>query len=119
MTNAIAAGTLILGLLAAGAASAEPLAYSWTGMGVGSGKCATYKMTIDVTVDGSSVKGLFEQDGRPQRHFEAIKDAKGLFKAKAEVGGGGSMEVTGGLSDADPKVLLDGYCKFGGKLTKK
>ncbi len=119
MTKTIAAAGLVISLFAAGAAQAEPINYSWTGMGVGSGKCATYKMKIDVTVDGNSVKGLFEQEGRPQRHFEAVKDAKGVFKTKAEVGGGGSMDVTGGVSDADPKVLLDGYCKFGGKLTKK
>jgi hypothetical protein len=118
MTRAIAAG-LTMAVLLAGTAQAEPITYSWTGMGVGSGKCATYKMTIDVTVDGNSVKALFEQEGRPQRHFEAVKDAKGAFKAKAEVGGGGSMDVTGSVADADPKVVLDGYCKFGGKLTKK
>jgi hypothetical protein len=76
-------------------------------------------MTIDVTVDGNAVKGLFEQEGRPQRHFEATKDATGAFKTKAEVGGGGSMDVAGSLKDGASQVVLDGYCKFGGKLTKK
>jgi hypothetical protein len=110
------------GLLVAGAAMAQTTAYSWSGYGTnvpGSSKCPTYKMTISLTVDGNSVKGQFEQEGRPQRHFEATKDASGLFKTKAEVGNGGSMDVTGSVKDGDTKVLLDGYCKFGGPLTKK
>ena len=107
------------GLLAAGGAWAQQAAYSWTGMGVGSGKCTTYKMEINVTVEGNSVKGLFQQEGRPQRHFEATKDGAGVFKTKAEVGGGGSMEVTGNIKDGASQVMLDGYCKFGGPLTKK
>ena len=78
-----------------------------------------YKMTINVTVAGDSVKAMFQQEGRPERHFEATKDAKGMFKTKAALDGGNSMEVTGTISDVDSKVLLDGYCKFGGKLTKK
>jgi hypothetical protein len=115
------AGLLFTGLFM-GAAQAQTAAYNWTGYGVnvaGSSKCPTYKMVIDVTVDGSSVKGLFQQEGRPQRHFEATKDASGLFKAKADLGGSSSMDVTGSLKDGDSKVLLDGYCKFGGPLTKK
>jgi hypothetical protein len=115
------AGLLFTGLFM-GAAQAQTVAYNWTGYGVnvaGSSKCPTYKMVIDVTVDGSSVKGLFQQEGRPQRHFEATKDASGLFKAKADLGGSSSMDVTGSLKDGDSKVLLDGYCKFGGPLTKK
>lgn len=118
MTKAIAAATMMV-LLAAGAAQAEEAQYTWTGMGVGAGKCSTYKMTIDVTADGNNVKAMFQQQGRPERHFEAVKDATGAFKTKAEVGGGGSMDVTGSLAEASPTVLLDGYCKFGGKLTKK
>ena len=46
----------VLGI--AGPAYAQPVAYSWTGMGTnvpGSSKCPTYKMTIDVTVEGRSV----------------------------------------------------------------
>jgi len=105
-----------------GAAQAQTAAYAWTGYGVnvsGSSKCPTYKMVIDVTVEGNSVKGLFQQEGRPQRHFEATRDAGGVFKAKADLGGNSSMDVTGSLKDGDSKVLLDGYCKFGGTLTKK
>ena len=113
---------VLAGLLVVGAAHAQPVAYTWTGYGKnvpGSSKCPTYKMVIDVTVDGNSVKGLFQQEGRPQRHFEATRDASGLFKAKADLGGSSAMDVTGSLKDGDSKVLLDGYCKFGGPLTKK
>lgn len=100
-------------------AQAQQAAYTWTGMGMGSGKCTSYKMTIDVTVEGTAVKGLFKQEGRDQRHFEATMGAGGVFKTKAVVGGGGAMDVTGTIADAGSKVLLDGYCKFDAKLTKK
>ena len=109
-----------LALLATGSARAAEVAYAWEGMGVnvpGSSKCATYKMAIGVTVDGNTVKGVFQQQGRDERHFEAVLDAKGAFKAKATVGG--SMDVSGVISDKESGVLLDGYCKFGGKLTQK
>jgi hypothetical protein len=29
------------------------------------------------------------------------------------------MDVTGSVKDGDSKILLDGYCKFGGPLAKK
>ena len=122
MIRVVVLGGAVAGLLFAGVAQAQTAAYTWTGYGVnvpGSSKCPTYKMVIDVTVDGNSVKGLFQQEGRPQRHFEATKDASGVFKAKADLGGSSSMDVTGSLKDGDSKVLLDGYCKFGGPLTKK
>jgi hypothetical protein len=120
MRTFVAAGA-VAAFLVAGAAQAEPVSYSWTGTGTsvpGSSKCATYKMKIDVTVDGNAVKGEFQQQGRDQRHFEATKDGNGLFKTKAVVGGGGSMDVSGSLKDGAARILLDGYCKFGGPLTK-
>ena len=122
MIRVVVLGGAMAGLLLTGAAQAQTAAYNWTGYGVnvsGSSKCPTYKMVIDVTVDGNSVKGLFQQEGRPQRHFEATRDASGLFKAKADLGGSSTMDVSGSLKDGDSKVLLDGYCKFGGPLTKK
>jgi hypothetical protein len=76
-------------------------------------------MTINVTVVGDSVKALFEQEGRPERHFEATKDAKGMFKTTAVVGGGNIMQVSGMIGATDSTVLLDGYCKFEGHLVKK
>ena len=109
-------------LLLAGSAQAAPVTYRWTGYGVnvpGSSKCPAYKMTIDITVDGPSVTARFQQEGRPQRHFEARLDAQGGFKTRAVVGGGNIMEVSGAISPSDKSVLLDGYCRFGGKLDPK
>lgn len=120
MLKAFAVSTLAT-LLFAGSASAQSVAYAWTGYGInvpGSSKCASYKMTINVTVAGDSVKAHFQQEGRPERHFEATKDAKGMFQTVATLGSGNVIQVSGTISDADSKVLLDGYCKFGGPLTK-
>jgi hypothetical protein len=120
MLKAIAAGVLAAALFAS-AAQAEPAVYTWTGYGTnppGSGKCPTYKMVIDVTVDGADVKGRFQQEGRPERKFEtALKN--GVIKTAAMVGGGGMMDVTGQIKEGDSKIKLDGYCIFEGKLTKK
>ena len=104
-----------------GAASAQQVAYTWEGMGVGvvgSSKCATYKMNIAVTVEGNKVKGTFQQDNRPQRTFEAVAGADGMYNGKATLDEG-TLEVTGSIKDANPTIVLDGYCKFGGKLTSK
>ena len=122
MMKVVVLGGAMAGLLLSGAAQAQTAAYNWTGYGVnvpGSSKCPTYKMTINLTVSGDSVKAQFEQEGRPERHFEATKDAKGAYKTTAVVGGGNIMQVSGMITDADSTVLLDGYCKFGGHLTKK
>ena len=120
MLRAFAVSSLAT-LLFAGSAYAQSGAYAWTGYGInvpGSSKCASYKMTINVTVAGDSVKAHFQQEGRPERHFEATKDAKGMFQTVATLGSGNVIQVSGTISDADSKVLLDGYCKFGGPLTK-
>lgn len=114
--------TILATLLLAGAAHAQAVKYVWTGYGInvpGSSKCPTYKMTINVTVAGDSVKAMFEQEGRPERHFETTKDAKGMFHTSAVVGGGNVIQVSGTINGAESNVLLDGYCKFGGILTKK
>ncbi len=115
---AVAVATLMLTTTA----QTAPVRYSWTGYGVnvpGSSKCPSYKMTIDVTVDGTNITARFEQEGRPQRHFEATLDAQGGFKTTAVVGGGNIMQVSGAISGAQSHVLLDGYCKFGGNLAPK
>ena len=121
MLKAIAAGMLAAVLLA-GAAHAEPVVYTWTGYGInvlGSSKCVTYKMKIDVTVDGAAVKGLFQQEGRDQRNFQATLGNNGAIKTTAVVGGGGTMDVVGQIKEGDSRIKLDGYCIFEGKLTKK
>lgn len=118
MLKAIAAGTLATVMLA-GAAHADGPAYTWTGYGVGSGKCSIYKMTINITVEGNDVKGLFQQEGRTQRFFNVVMGADKKFKTKAIVGNNNTIDVVGSLQDNDPKIMLDGYCLFEGKLTKK
>jgi hypothetical protein len=125
MSRTITIGTAIAAIAAAvlpGGALAQSAAYTWTGMGqksMGGNKCPTYKMTIDVTVEGRTVKGLFQQEGRDQRHFEATMDDNGVFRTKAIVGGGNTIDVVGTIRGSDTKVVLDGYCKFDAKLTKK
>jgi hypothetical protein len=111
----------ILALFGIGAAWADSAVYSLTGMGtgvLGSSKCATYQIAIDVTVDGRAIKGLFKQQGRPERAFAATLDDKGGFKTRADVGDGNLMDVSGTIADKDGRILLDGYCKFEGKLTR-
>ncbi len=118
MVRKITIGVLAI-LAMGGAAEAQQAAYTWTGPGQGSGKCTSYKMTINVTVEGTVVKGLFKQEGRTERNFEAALGAGGAFKTKAKLDGGNSMDVVGTIKDGDSKVVLDGYCKFDAKLTKK
>ena len=122
MTKAIAAGTLAALLLTGAAHAQQPAVYTWTGYGInvpGSSKCATYKMTIEVTVTGDEVKGKFTQEGRPERTFETTLDKGTGIKTAAMVGGGGMMDVIGQIKPGDSKIKLDGYCKFEGPLTKK
>ena len=112
----------MVGLVVAGTASAQPVAYTWTGYGKnvpGASKCTSYKMVIDVTVDGDSVKGRFQQDGRPERTFETTLGKNGAIKTAAMVGGGGMMDVTGQIKDSEAKIKLYGYCEFEGVLKKK
>jgi len=106
-------------LATADAVLAQQAAYTWTGMGQGSGKCTSYKMTVNVTVEGVAVKGVFKQEGRTERHFETTLAAGGVIKAKAQLDGGNSMDVKGTIKDGESRVILDGYCKFDAKLTKK
>jgi hypothetical protein len=118
----VTAAAVALVLSGVGAAWADPAVYTLTGMGtgvLGSSKCATYQIIIDLTVDGKAVKGSFKQQGRPDRSFAATLDDKGAFKTKAEVGEGNTMDVSGIIAEGDNRIFLDGYCKFEGKLTKK
>jgi len=109
--------------LFAGAAIAQQAAvYTWTGPGVnvrGASKCPGYKMTINVTVNGNSVKGEFQQEGREQRNFETTLDQGGAFKTVAKLGQGNTIDVVGTINASGSKIMLDGYCKFEGPMTKK
>jgi hypothetical protein len=113
---------ILAALLLAAPALAEPAIFTWTGYGLnvpGSGKCPTYKMTIDVTVVGTDVQGRFQQEGRPERNFKATLGADMKFKTTAIVGGGNKMDVVGSLKEGASTIMLDGYCLFEGKLTTK
>jgi hypothetical protein len=117
----IAAGIIATALFA-GTAFAQQAMYTWTGPGInvhGASKCPGYKMTINVTVDGTAVKGDFLQEGREQRHFDATLGAGGVFKTVAKLGQGNTIDVVGTINASSAKITLDGYCKFEGPLTKK
>ena len=121
MLTRIVAATVAT-LFLAGPVLAEPAIFSWTGYGLnvpGSGKCPTYKMTIDVTVVGTDVQGRFQQEGRPERNFKATLGPDMKFKTIAIVGGGNKMDVVGSLQEGKSTIMLDGYCLFEGKLTKR
>ena len=118
MLRSIAAGVAML-LAGTGAVLAQQAAYTWTGKGQGSGKCTGYTMTVNVTVDGTAVKGRFQQEGRPERQFVATLGAGGAIKTTAKLDSGGTMDVKGTIKDGESRVVLDGYCKFDAKLTKK
>lgn len=119
MRSCIAGFIAVAGLLSAAPAMAQTQ-YTWTGYGQGQGNCARYKMTINVSVAGSSVSGTFQQEGRTLRSWSAVNmDAGGNFRTTAKVQDG-SMRVFGRITPAGGNVVLDGYCKFDAKqLTKK
>ena len=118
MSRSIAVGAMML-LAGSGVALAQQAAYTWTGKGQGSGKCTGYTMTINVTVDGKAVKGVFQQEGRTERHFETTLGAGGAIKTTAKLDSGSTMDVKGTIKDGESRVVLDGYCKFDAKLTNK
>lgn len=120
--KSVTLAAIALTVLGIGSVRAEPAAYTLTGMGTGvagTSKCATYQITIDITLDGKALTGAFKQQGRPERGFAATVDDKGAFKTRAEVGEGNVMDVSGTISEREGRILLDGYCKFEGKLTRK
>jgi hypothetical protein len=121
--QAILASVFATALFAGAAVAQQAAVYTWTGPGVnvrGANKCPGYKMTINVTVTGNAVKGEFQQEGREQRHFEAALGQGGAFKTVAKLGQGNTIDVVGTINASGAsKIMLDGYCKFEGPLTKK
>ena len=93
--------------------------YAGTSFGSGPGKCSSYQMSVEVTVTGNDVKGLFQQAGRTKRHFNATRDASGAFKTQAVVGHRGKMTVTGTLRQDGGDVVLEGYCRIDTKLVRR
>jgi len=119
MTRALMKGVALAVLLASLPAGAEQMVYSGNTMGVGSGRCATYKMEMEVAINGTLVNGHLKQQGRPDRSFNATLAAGGKLKTTVVVGGDESMDVIGTINDREARVLLDGYCKFDFRLTPK
>jgi hypothetical protein len=119
MTGALTKGVALAVLLASLPAWAQKTTYAGNTMGVGSGKCATYRMDMEVVIDGTAVKGRIKQQGRPDRSFNATLAAGGKLETRVVVGGDGSMDVIGTINDKEARVLLDGYCKFDFRLTPK
>jgi hypothetical protein len=117
--RAVTKGVALAVLVANLPAQAQQMIYTGNTMGVGSGKCATYKMELEVATDGNTVKGRIKQQGRPDRDFNATLASGGAIKTKVVVGGDGSMDVTGTINDKEARVSLDGYCKFDFRLTRK
>ena len=62
---------------------------------------------------------MLHQQGRDERRFEATVGDGGVFKARAEVGAGNMLDITGTISATESRILLDGYCKFECQLTRK
>ena len=119
MIGALAKGVTLAALLASIPAQAQQMGFTGNSMGVGSGKCATYKMGMEVVINGAAAKGHIKQQGRPNRDFEATLGPGGTIKTKVVVGGGESMDVIGTINDKEARILLDGYCKFDFRLTPK
>ena len=104
-------------LAAAPALAVEDGHYTWTGYGRdGAASCPNYQMTVDMKVVNNRAIGQFQQKGRPARDFDIPVNEKGQFRGKAVVGGGGRMDVSGVVGDSGG-ILLEGYCKFGGRFT--
>src|SRR5882724_11586850 len=108
MLRAITAGVAML-VAGTGAALAQQAAYTWTGKGQGSGNCMGYTMKVNVTVDGTAVKGVFQQEGRPERQFVATLGAGGAIKTQAKLDSGDTMDVKGTIKDGESRIVLDGY----------
>jgi len=69
--------------------------------------------------DWRSRTGLATPTGEKDLRPSYTLDDKGAFKTRADVGEGNTMDVSGTLTDKDSRILLDGYCKFEGKLSRK
>ncbi len=110
----------VLSLLAS-PAWAEPIKYKWHGYGInvlGSSKCGSYEMNIQVNVEGSRVWGQWQQTTRVVRTFEFAAGADGNFGGKVDLGAS-IMTVSGHVTADGGRFDMKGYCVFGGTLTKE
>jgi hypothetical protein len=144
LDKAVAAGVLLL----AGAVQAAPVSYSGTGVGdkvgelapragnkvIGTSRCANNEVTINLTVDGTSVKGSFKEKSGPRYQFAATRDASGAFKVdvarvreKGASSGGPAhsgmddslIHVRGVINDGGGEISVEDSCLFKATLTKK
>ena len=80
---------------------------------------ASRPRTAALAATRSACAVSIQQEGRPQRSFEATLDDSGGIATTAIVGGGNKMNVVGSVQEGAAKIKLDGYCVFEGALTKK
>src|SRR5260370_3544610 len=109
MSRILATGVIAAFVFGGAAFAQTPVVYTWTGYGVnvpGSSKCPTYKMNIEVTVTGTAVNGIFQQEGRDQRHFETTLDKSGKIKTAAIVSGGNIKDVICQIRDTGTKLNI-------------
>ena len=134
--------------------------YTWSGEGnqigmlapgagykvAGTSQCMVRKATIDVTVEGTSLRGVFHQVHRPVQFFEATLGADGAFATEfkqihkkgdrdlsqhnaplGDIGRGhaGSgldddlWHVKGVINQREAAIKLEGSCNYGGNLSKR
>ena len=101
---------------------------------VGTAQCANSAVTIDVTVDGTSVKGSFRGKSGPRYQFAATRDAKGAFTVdvprRREKGASSgnvshsglddsSIHVRGVVNDSEASISIEDTCLFKAALTRK
>ncbi|MGE5148948.1 MAG: hypothetical protein ACM3II_02405 [Rhodospirillaceae bacterium] len=144
LNGLVAAGALLV----ASAVQAAPVSYAGSGAGdkvgelapragnkvIGTSKCAANELTIEVTVDGPSVKGSFREKHGPRHRFETTRDANGVFRAdiprnreKGASSGGPShsglddalIHVRGTINDGQAQITVEDTCLFKPTLTKK
>ncbi len=143
--SSVAIGLLVL---LAGEAIAAPLTYVGKGPGnklgelapragnknIGTSRCAANEITIDVTVDGASVRGSFREKHGGTYRFEATRDVKGAFnvdiprnRESGASSGGPShaglddslIHVRGVINDGDAQITVEDSCIFKPPLTRK
>ena len=71
------------------------------------------KLSINDLKDFRNQRALVRVD------YNVPLDENGGIKTTAKVGGGNRMNVVGSVQEGAAEIMLDGYCKFEGPLTKK
>ncbi len=135
-------------VLVTGAAQAAPVTYSGKAGGdkvgelapragnkvIGTSKCANNEVTVDVTVDGASVKGSFKEKTSQRYQFETTRDGTGAFKigvprnreqgaSSGNVSHSGlddsQIHVRGVINEGEAQISIEDTCLFKATLRKK